>query len=739
MRWQALVSLAVLILTLWGAWPVAAQAPVTAPSSGTAQESSQADQDLAWLIAILQDETRRTALLKELNGRHDAAANAVEQTVSVPEPAPEPEAASLVVSLSDHVRDISERALRLTASLQDVPRLIGDAFHQMRNPDIRAARLNALWHVLGALAVGLAIEWLVARSLAGVYRRFDQATPATVLGRAIGLIVRAVIDAIPVAAFIAATLAVGELIKTPHRAELATILLIYAHVSVRASLIAARVLVAPETPNLRLLTITDETAEYLYIWIRRIAVVAIYGLFIVEAARFFGLTAAARMGLIKTVGGVVTLLLIIFVLQNRTAVARAIANEHSGVLLGIRKALADVWHVLAILYLVGLFGVWLFDIPGGFDYVGRASIATIVIVAIAWLLIGAMKQIVGRMFRLNPDLTHRFPGLETRANRYMPVFREGLRGVILGFAFLMVLQVWGVHSLRWVNSQTGIRVIGTLIAVGLVLLAALVVWEAFSMALERYTERLVARGSSGARARTLLPLFRTTTFIVLAALVGLVVLTQIGINITPLLAGAGVIGLAVGFGSQKLVQDFINGVFILIEDTIAVGDTVDLGGGHVGVVEGISIRTIRLRDGNGTIHTIPFSEVKTVNNMTRDFSKSVFEIEVSYRENIERVIAAIREVGEAVAKEKVFASTVVEPFTVIGVDKVKGSGVVVLAQITTLPGKQWDITRAFNRALKIKFDELGIEMPTGRASITLQNAPSEKDEPAAPGTEAKPA
>lgn len=309
----------------------------------------------------------------------------------------------------------------------------------------------------------------------------------------------------------------------------------------------------------------------------------------------------------------------------------------------------------------------------------------------------------------------------------------------MGFAFLMVLQVWGVHSLRWVNSQTGIRVIGTLIAVGLVLLAALVVWEAFSMALERYTERLVARGSSGARARTLLPLFRTTTFIVLAALVGLVVLTQIGINITPLLAGAGVIGLAVGFGSQKLVQDFINGVFILIEDTIAVGDTVDLGGGHVGVVEGISIRTIRLRDGNGTIHTIPFSEVKTVNNMTRDFSKSVFEIEVSYRENIERVIAAIREVGEAVAKEKVFASTVVEPFTVIGVDKVKGSGVVVLAQITTLPGKQWDITRAFNRALKIKFDELGIEMPTGRASITLQNAPLEKDEPAAPGTEAKPA
>jgi moderate conductance mechanosensitive channel len=208
-----------------------------------------------------------------------------------------------------------------------------------------------------------------------------------------------------------------------------------------------------------------------------------------------------------------------------------------------------------------------------------------------------------------------------------------------------------------------------------------------------------------------------------------------------------VVGLAVGFGSQKLVQDVINGVFMLIEDTISVGDVVDLGGGHAGAVESISIRTIRLRDGNGTVHTIPFSEVKTVNNMTRDFAKGLFEVEVAYREDIERVIAAMKEVGESVSNDKALAPVIIEPFSIIGVDKVKGSGVVVLGQISTLPGKQWDVSRAFNRALKHRFTELGIEMPSGKTTVYIQGVgpaeppparqPSDGKEPDKPGT-AKP-
>jgi small conductance mechanosensitive channel len=292
-------------------------------------------------------------------------------------------------------------------------------------------------------------------------------------------------------------------------------------------------------------------------------------------------------------------------------------------------------------------------------------------------------------------------------------------------ALLFILQFWGVRSLQWINSPAGVRVVGTLISIGLVLLVFLVAWESFAMALERYAVRLATRGMGAARARTLLPLFRTTAFIVMTVLTGLVLLTQVGDNITPLLAGAGVVGLAVGFGSQKLVQDVINGVFMLIEDTISVGDVVDLGDGHSGVVESLSIRTIRLRDGDGTVHTIPFSEVKTVKNMTRDFAQAAFAVEVAYHEDVDRVIAAMGEVGAAVSTDTKWQAFIIQPFTLNGVDKVRGSGVVVSAQIRTLPGKQWDIGRAFNIALKRKFDELGIDMPSGRVTVSVQGVEAE--------------
>ncbi|MGE5539208.1 MAG: mechanosensitive ion channel domain-containing protein [Gemmatimonas sp.] len=704
-----------LVAATVGAWPATLFAQTPAPSpQAQSQPQPQTSDDIDCLLSVLQDDARRQALIDALKARGGASA--------APEHASpeEAQAEKLVVTLSDRVRDASERALRLVSSLTELPGLAADEFRQFRDPAIRAARFDAMLRVAGALAIGLIAEFIVVRLLFGVERRFEATVPASVVGRVVALIARALVDAVPLAAFVAAAIVALSLLGTPSRARLAADLLIYAHVTVRGLLILARIVVAPGTPNLRLLAITEETAHYIYIWTRRIAVVAVYGGFLTEAGLYFGVTATARTGLFKVVGGVVALLLVVIVLQNRVGVARLIANESSTALLGVRKALADVWHVLVILYLVALFGVWLFDVRGGFEYVARGSAGTIAVLIIAAIVVGTMKRIVATAFRLQPDVVHRFPGLEARANRYIPIFREVMRFAIWVIALLFILQFWGVRSLQWLSSQTGVHFVGTLVAVGIVLLIFLVAWESFTMALERYAARLSARGAGGARARTLLPLFRTTAFIVMAVLTGLVLLTQVGVNITPLLAGAGVIGLAIGFGSQKLVQDVINGVFMLIEDTISVGDVVDLGDGHAGAVESISIRTIRLRDGNGTVHTIPFSEVKTVKNMTRDFAKAAFEVEVAYREDVDRVMAAMSEVGAEISNDPKWQPFIIEPFSIIGVDKVKGSGVAISAQISTLPAKQWDVGRAYNLALKHKFDELGVEMPSGRVVVTIQ-------------------
>jgi moderate conductance mechanosensitive channel len=210
---------------------------------------------------------------------------------------------------------------------------------------------------------------------------------------------------------------------------------------------------------------------------------------------------------------------------------------------------------------------------------------------------------------------------------------------------------------------------------------------------------------------------------VLVVLTSLIILSHIGVDITPLLAGAGVVGVAIGFGSQALVKDVITGLFILMEDQIAVGDIVDLGKDHAGVVEAITVRTIQLRDQAGTVHTVPFSEVTSVKNLTRNFAYVVARIAISYREDIDRVVEILRQVSEELMTDEDMRPLILDPFDYQGVDTLDASSVVLLVRIRTVAAKQWAVGRAFNRLVKIAFDKNGI---TARdpASMILVGAPA---------------
>jgi len=212
--------------------------------------------------------------------------------------------------------------------------------------------------------------------------------------------------------------------------------------------------------------------------------------------------------------------------------------------------------------------------------------------------------------------------------------------------------------------------------------------------------------------RTLLPLPRT--------IVGLIALSGIGINIAPLLAGAGIV---VGFGSQALVKDVITGVFLLLEDTLAIGEMVDLGNNHLGVVEGMSIRTIELRDGAGVLHAIPFSDVSTVRNLMRDYSHFVADVGVVYRPDPDGVIAVLREVADGMRRDPEWASSIVEPLDVIGVDRFTDSAMVIRARLKTPPLHQFPVGREFNRRMKKAFDQHGIEMPAANQAHYLEPPP----------------
>jgi small-conductance mechanosensitive channel len=288
---------------------------------------------------------------------------------------------------------------------------------------------------------------------------------------------------------------------------------------------------------------------------------------------------------------------------------------------------------------------------------------------------------------------------------------------ILFVAVFATLEAWGVDSFGWIGTDTGRRIIGSIVSSAFVIAIAVIFWEMVSSAIERY----LARSADGevklsARAKTLLPLLRKVLLIVVSTIVVLIILSEIGVNIGPLLAGAGVLGLAIGFGAQTLVKDVITGVFILAEDQFAVGDVVRVND-KAGSVEEITIRTIRIRDLGGNVHMIPFSSVGMVENMTKDFSRYVFDVGIAYRESVDDVIDVLRELGAEMEADDYYGKLINKPIEIMGLDKFADSAVIVRARLTTKPIKQWEVGREFNRRMKRRFDELGIEIPFPHQTI----------------------
>lgn len=275
------------------------------------------------------------------------------------------------------------------------------------------------------------------------------------------------------------------------------------------------------------------------------------------------------------------------------------------------------------------------------------------------------------------------------------------------------LRRWGGGAFDWLSQGIGQRVVGSLISITAALIITQLIWRVVSGSIRRYLERTDSDGNTierSRRVRTLLPLLRLVVRVVLTVMVVLIVLSELGVNIAPLLAGAGVVGIAVGFGAQKLVQDVITGIFILIEDTISLGDVVRIGS-LSGVVEGMSIRALKLRDASGNLHSIPFSSVDSVTNMSKDFAFAVFDVGVAYAEDVDRVIGVLEELGADMKAESPWSERITEPLEILGLDRFEASSVVIKARFKTQPLQQWSVMREFNRRMKKRFDADGIEIP----------------------------
>jgi small conductance mechanosensitive channel len=223
------------------------------------------------------------------------------------------------------------------------------------------------------------------------------------------------------------------------------------------------------------------------------------------------------------------------------------------------------------------------------------------------------------------------------------------------------------------------------------------------------------------RVKTLIGLLLTIGLTLVWVVTVVMGLDQIGLDITPIIASAGIVGLAVGFGAQNLVRDIINGFFMILENQVRVGD-VAVVNGTGGLVEAISFRTITLRDLSGTVHIFPNGTVTTLANMTKEWSFYVMDIGVAYKEDTDRVSAVMKEVGRQLQEDPDIGPNMLEPIEILGVDNFGESEVVIKARIKTLPIKQWMVGREYRRRLKKAFDEQKIEIPFPHRTLYMGEA-----------------
>jgi small conductance mechanosensitive channel len=280
-------------------------------------------------------------------------------------------------------------------------------------------------------------------------------------------------------------------------------------------------------------------------------------------------------------------------------------------------------------------------------------------------------------------------------------------------------------SLKILNinlTSEGIR----LVRIAGIILGAFVLLRIINLAvvqLERLVEDEDAATLSEAekRAKTLGKIINSAGLVLVIGVAVMMVLSEFGIDITPIITGAGIAGLAVGFGAQNLVRDVISGFFLILEDQIRVGDVARINGAS-GQVEAIRLRTTVLRDLEGVVHIFPNGEIKQVSNLTKDFSYSVIDVGVAYKESVDEVMTVLKTVGEELGQDPDFGPLVLEPLEILGVDDFGDSQVTIKIRIKTVPLKQWKVGRELRRRIKNTFDGRGIEIPFPHISVYFGEA-----------------
>jgi len=674
--------------------------------------------------------------------------------------------AQILVSASAFVTMLGSEFRSGVQAIRSLPLLLGWIETMATSPLARTFLIDVTWRVLLAFALAVAVRHGMRRLLRGPVQRLEAAPPPTsapppsaqlpldltpeesvaraeagdleppsshsrgstvlsTIRRLPRLGARLGLELLPVlAALLAGHLFAGSVLGGQSVSRLIILAVVQSYAICTAILRFSRVMLMPTESRFALAHPTETGAARAIAWIRRLAVGGVVGYVFAEVGFLLGMSPIAHAALTKAVGLYVVVVLMVLAIQNRAGVTEWLraptiegqtAATSKARLIKLRNQLASIWHWIACIVLAIGWIIWALERRDSTESFLRLVFLTVVTIGVSRFVQLALHGLLDKGLAAMEAEGRDHGILARRAKVYSPAAHKLLSVVVNIVTILILLQLHGMGGLHWLlTAPLGRRILSALGTIVVTLLLALAVWEMVNAAIQRHLSRLDREAAAGrsARLRTLLPLMRTALIVTIGIITGLMVLSEIGVNIAPLLADAGIVGIAIGFGSQKLVTDLITGVFLLLENAMQVGDVVKVGE-LVGTVESLSVRTIRLRSEDGSVHVVPFSAVTTVTNMTREFSRAVVSVTVAYGEDYDRVVEALRDIVREMREQPAWSGIIQDDLEILGLDRLEPDSLTIRCRIRCTAFGRWSVGREFNRRLKDKFREAGISFPGG--------------------------
>jgi len=607
---------------------------------------------------------------------------------------------------------------------------VGKSFYKIFDSRGFAGNIKFIALIALAIGVGVILEKIFDRLVAGKREQIKLSKTNTLRETLKILSLRGGLELGGAIVLVVAALVIIRIVfSDPLDRAIASGFILYVVFIFRFAAALLQFVLAPRRTDLRLVSTDDWTAKYVYRNLVILSVFTGFGLYVAALMQYFNIdnivTVRFWLGLIFTGW------LVFIIWSARKGLTSMIIGEDPNLTPGLAK-MAAWWPGLAIAVIVFNWLLNRFVLSSGYEAIaaGRSALAATLIVVTPFL-----DTIVRGVSR------HLVPAMEgegavaekAHQDTEQCYIRVG-RIVLLVVLVLVIARLWGLSLTNLAEDSLGAKFASNMTGFMLILAAGYMAWEFTNLVINKKLAReLEASGITGdqesgegggaglTRMATILPILRMTLQATIIVLAVLLALSQLGVNITPLLAGAGVLGLAIGFGAQTLVKDIVSGVFFLLDDAFRVGEYIDVGGTQ-GTVEKISVRSLQLRAVLGPIHIIPYGSMSQLTNMSRDWVTMKLRFTIPFDTDLEKVRKLFKKIGQQMMEEPELADRFLAPFKGQGAADVTDTGIVVRGKFTTRPGDQWAVRKEVYNRVQRAFEENGIEFARKEVRVRLSGS-----------------